>query len=223
MHVATAVHGLAPDVWSAVTNRICDYGWKIDFGKLHEVGIEQRSRQDAGVKQSAAEGPTKERPASWRWRQIDPRGNPGGALIKVWFKEFTVLAPSGESRIDRLLPTGLIVRPFVPRLAQLYPACSEGGGACCQSGVQVAVCIPCSYWWLSWRCCAAAPGAARRQRLRRRNRGPVRRIIPCRRSVRYRPRAQLWERRQRRSRSLEAALCKDRSCSGTRTTGQPTL
>src|SRR5208283_1896745 len=28
--------GLAPDVWSAVTNKICDYTWKIDFGKLHE-------------------------------------------------------------------------------------------------------------------------------------------------------------------------------------------
>lgn len=36
MHVAAAVHGLAPDVWSAVTSRICDYNWKLDFGKLHE-------------------------------------------------------------------------------------------------------------------------------------------------------------------------------------------
>jgi len=36
MHVAAAARGLAPDVWSAVTNKICDYTWKIDFGKLHE-------------------------------------------------------------------------------------------------------------------------------------------------------------------------------------------
>jgi uncharacterized LabA/DUF88 family protein len=36
MHVAAAVRGLAPDVWSAVTNKICDYSWKMDFGKLHE-------------------------------------------------------------------------------------------------------------------------------------------------------------------------------------------
>ncbi len=36
MDVAAAVHGLAPDVWSAVSNKICDYAWKIDFGKLHE-------------------------------------------------------------------------------------------------------------------------------------------------------------------------------------------
>jgi uncharacterized LabA/DUF88 family protein len=36
MHVAAAVRGHAPDVWSAVTNKICDYGWTIDFGKLHE-------------------------------------------------------------------------------------------------------------------------------------------------------------------------------------------
>lgn len=36
MHVAAAVRGMAPDVWSAVTNKICDYTWKIDLGKLHE-------------------------------------------------------------------------------------------------------------------------------------------------------------------------------------------
>jgi hypothetical protein len=36
MHVAAAVRGLAPDVWSAVQNRICDYSWKLDFGRLHE-------------------------------------------------------------------------------------------------------------------------------------------------------------------------------------------
>lgn len=36
MHVAAFVHGMAPSVWSAVTNRIVDYTWKIDFGKLHE-------------------------------------------------------------------------------------------------------------------------------------------------------------------------------------------
>src|SRR4051794_20723112 len=36
MHVAAAAKGLVPDVWSAVENRICDYSWKIDFGRLHE-------------------------------------------------------------------------------------------------------------------------------------------------------------------------------------------
>lgn len=36
MHVAAAARGLAPDVWSAVQNKICDYSWKIDFGKLFE-------------------------------------------------------------------------------------------------------------------------------------------------------------------------------------------
>jgi uncharacterized LabA/DUF88 family protein len=37
MHVAAAAHGLAPDIWSAVTNRICDPAWRIDFGKLHQL------------------------------------------------------------------------------------------------------------------------------------------------------------------------------------------
>jgi uncharacterized LabA/DUF88 family protein len=36
MHVAAFQHGMAPSVWEAVQNRICDYAWKIDFGKLHE-------------------------------------------------------------------------------------------------------------------------------------------------------------------------------------------
>ncbi|WP_077529801.1 NYN domain-containing protein [Vreelandella utahensis] len=34
MHVAAAANGKAPDVWDAVTNSICDYDWKFDFGKL---------------------------------------------------------------------------------------------------------------------------------------------------------------------------------------------
>jgi uncharacterized LabA/DUF88 family protein len=36
MHVAAAQRGHAPDVWSAVQNRICDYNWKLDFGKLFQ-------------------------------------------------------------------------------------------------------------------------------------------------------------------------------------------
>lgn len=34
MHVAAAKHGHAPNVWAAVQNRICDYNWKLHFGKL---------------------------------------------------------------------------------------------------------------------------------------------------------------------------------------------
>ena len=36
MHVAAAKHGRAPDVWAAVQQKICDYDWTIDFGKLFE-------------------------------------------------------------------------------------------------------------------------------------------------------------------------------------------
>ena len=36
MHVAAFQNGHAPDVWSAVQNRICDYNWKLDFGKLFD-------------------------------------------------------------------------------------------------------------------------------------------------------------------------------------------
>lgn len=34
MHVAAHRAGHAPSVWDAVQNKICDYNWKLDFGKL---------------------------------------------------------------------------------------------------------------------------------------------------------------------------------------------
>ncbi|MFZ4288021.1 NYN domain-containing protein [Variovorax sp. HJSM1_2] len=36
MHVSAASKGHAPDVWAAAKNKICDYDWKLDFGKLFE-------------------------------------------------------------------------------------------------------------------------------------------------------------------------------------------
>ncbi|HDZ8927736.1 TPA: NYN domain-containing protein [Aeromonas dhakensis] len=36
MHVAAYANGMAPDVWSAVKGKICDYKWVLDFGKLFE-------------------------------------------------------------------------------------------------------------------------------------------------------------------------------------------
>jgi len=52
MHVAAAQHGHAPDVWSAVQNRICDYNWKLDFGKLFQFAGGDR----AEVKRAALFG-----------------------------------------------------------------------------------------------------------------------------------------------------------------------
>jgi len=34
MHVAAVASGLAPNIWVAQQHKICDYSWKIDFGKL---------------------------------------------------------------------------------------------------------------------------------------------------------------------------------------------
>lgn len=34
LHVAAYKSGMAPDVWTAVQGNICDYSWKLDFGKL---------------------------------------------------------------------------------------------------------------------------------------------------------------------------------------------
>ncbi len=36
MHVSAVANGLAPDIWAACEQRICDYNWKIDFGRLFE-------------------------------------------------------------------------------------------------------------------------------------------------------------------------------------------
>lgn len=43
MHVSAAQIGLAPDIWSAQDAKICDYGWKIDFGRLYEFAGGQAS------------------------------------------------------------------------------------------------------------------------------------------------------------------------------------
>ena len=36
MHVAAVANGLAPSIWDALENKICDYSWKMDFGKLYQ-------------------------------------------------------------------------------------------------------------------------------------------------------------------------------------------
>lgn len=36
MHVAAFHAGHAPSVWDAVQNKICNYDWKLDFGKLFQ-------------------------------------------------------------------------------------------------------------------------------------------------------------------------------------------
>src|SRR5712691_11640207 len=36
MHVSAVAKGMAPDIWTAQQERICDYSWKIDFGRLHD-------------------------------------------------------------------------------------------------------------------------------------------------------------------------------------------
>lgn len=36
MHVAAYAAGHAPSVWDAVQNKICNYEWKLDFGKLFQ-------------------------------------------------------------------------------------------------------------------------------------------------------------------------------------------
>lgn len=36
MHVAAVANGIAPTIWDALENGICDYSWKIDFGKLYQ-------------------------------------------------------------------------------------------------------------------------------------------------------------------------------------------
>lgn len=36
MHVAAVENGHAPSIWDAQKNSICDYSWKLDFGKLYQ-------------------------------------------------------------------------------------------------------------------------------------------------------------------------------------------
>lgn len=34
MHISAVEKGLAPDIWAAAQNKICDYDWQLDFGKF---------------------------------------------------------------------------------------------------------------------------------------------------------------------------------------------
>jgi len=36
MHVSAVEKGMAPDIWAACAERICDSSWKLDFGRLFE-------------------------------------------------------------------------------------------------------------------------------------------------------------------------------------------
>jgi uncharacterized LabA/DUF88 family protein len=36
MHVAAVRNGLARDIWDALQRKICDYSWKLDFGRLYQ-------------------------------------------------------------------------------------------------------------------------------------------------------------------------------------------
>jgi len=36
MHVSAVQHGTASDIWTAQSEKICDYSWKLDFGRLYE-------------------------------------------------------------------------------------------------------------------------------------------------------------------------------------------
>lgn len=50
MHVAAAKNGLAPDVWTAVQQGLCDHSWRLDFGKLFEfAGGDKRAVKKAAL------------------------------------------------------------------------------------------------------------------------------------------------------------------------------
>jgi len=36
MHVSAVQSGSVPDIWTALKYKICDYNWKMDFGRLYE-------------------------------------------------------------------------------------------------------------------------------------------------------------------------------------------
>ncbi len=49
MHVAAVEGGLAPDIWAAQEHKICDYGWKLDFGRLLEFAGGKREEVGRAV------------------------------------------------------------------------------------------------------------------------------------------------------------------------------
>lgn len=43
MHVSAVVNGIAPNLWAAQENKICDQSWRVDFGRLLEFAGGDRS------------------------------------------------------------------------------------------------------------------------------------------------------------------------------------
>src|SRR4051812_7896927 len=49
MHVSAVDTGMAPDIWSAQNFKICDTGWKLDFGKLFTFAGGERAEVKRAV------------------------------------------------------------------------------------------------------------------------------------------------------------------------------
>lgn len=49
MHVSAVKNGLAPDIWIAQQEKINDFGWRLDFGKLYEFAGGQASEVGRAV------------------------------------------------------------------------------------------------------------------------------------------------------------------------------
>src|SRR5438552_17798268 len=49
LHVAAVENGHAPSIWDAIENKICDYSWKLDFGKLYEFAGGERGQVGRAV------------------------------------------------------------------------------------------------------------------------------------------------------------------------------
>lgn len=49
MHVAAVARGLAPDIWTAMDQKITDHSWKIDFGRLYEFAGGNKSEVGRAV------------------------------------------------------------------------------------------------------------------------------------------------------------------------------
>ncbi|HSW41282.1 MAG TPA: NYN domain-containing protein [Patescibacteria group bacterium] len=49
MHVSAVRRGFAPDIWTAQNEKICDYTWKIDFGRLYEFACGEASEVGRAV------------------------------------------------------------------------------------------------------------------------------------------------------------------------------
>jgi uncharacterized LabA/DUF88 family protein len=99
MHVAAVSRGLAPDIWTAHDQQICDVTWKIDFGRLFEFAGGDKSQVGRAVLYGSRPPPN-----DTLWKMAEKKG----FEVVVYDRN----AANKEKKIDTSIATDVIADSY---------------------------------------------------------------------------------------------------------------